>query len=296
MNIHKMRPRTAKNTLLKWGAKLLCSASLCAVSPLTAMADIQLVFGTYAADKPTETVRQFKPFLTYLSKELTTVLGEPVSIKMHIAPSYDEGINDLVEGHVDFSRFGPASYVTAKAGNPNIEIIAMESEKGSKTFKGVIATHKDSDISNLASLAGHRFAFGDPLSTIGRYLAQSYLIEHGVYGKDLKDYAFLGRHDRVGAAVGSKEFDAGALKIGTFDKLVAKNVPIKILFDFDNVTKPWIAKSELDPVVLNAMRKVFLDAHDPKVLKNVAKSGFLMGEDSDYAPIRAAIQNSANFD
>ncbi|GHA60762.1 hypothetical protein GCM10008927_27880 [Amylibacter ulvae] len=296
MNTLKLHPNASKINLAKWGLKALCSASLIALSTVQAQADIQLVFGTYAADKPTETVRKFKPFLTYLGNELTTSLGEPVSIKMHIAPSYDDGINDLVEGNVDFSRFGPASYVAAKESNPNVKIIAMESEKGSKTFKGVIAIHNDSDITELADLAGHHFAFGDPLSTIGRYLAQSNLMEHGVYGKDLKGYEFLGRHDRVGAAVGTKKFDAGALKIGTFDKLVAKGVQIKILFDFDNVTKPWIAKSELDPRVLSAMRQVFMDAKDPKVLKNISKSGFLMGDDSDFSPIRAAIQNSTKFD
>ncbi|SLN42126.1 Phosphate-import protein PhnD precursor [Roseovarius albus] len=258
-------------------------------------AEIQLTFGTYTADKPTTTVKKYKPFLDYLAQEMSEILEEPVFIKMKIASDYEAGINQLVSGKVDFARFGPASYVTAFTRNDGIRIIAMEAKKGKKRFKGVIVVHADNEMQTLAELSQHSFAFGSELSTIGRYLAQSYLIQAGVTSNDLSNYAYLGRHDRVGMAVGSGKFTAGALKESTFKKLVEQGVPLRPLFEFDNVTKPWIAAVDLDPAVTAAMRQVMLSAEDKEAIQNVSKGGFLTGTDSDFNLIREAMIQSERF-
>ena len=111
------------------GRGLLLAVTASALLAFPASADTNLIFGTYAADKPTETVKTFKPFLAYLADEMSENLGERVTISMQIARSYENGIDDLVTGKVDFARFGPASYVTAKSRNEDISIIAMESKK-----------------------------------------------------------------------------------------------------------------------------------------------------------------------
>lgn len=260
-----------------------------------ALADIDLIFGTYAADKPTETVRKFKPFLDHVAAGMSEILGEPVSIKMKIAKEYEESIDHLATGAIDFSRFGPASYITAHALNSDIQIVAMELKKGEKRFKGVIAVHADSNIETLQDLAQRSFAFGDELSTIGRYLAQSHLIEAGVYSQDLERFEFLGRHDRVGAAVGAGNFTAGALKESTFKKMVQSGVPIKALFKFDNVTKPWLASSNMSPEVLSAMQQVIMNTTDPEILGSIAKDGFTTGADTDYDFVRDAMERSRMF-
>ncbi len=260
-----------------------------------AIADVNLTFGTYAAVKPTSTAHKFIPFLDYLAKKMTATLGETVTIKIKIASEYKTGIADLTEERVDFSRFGPASYVTAKKQTPGIQIIAMETKNGAKTFKGVIAVHSDSAIKDLGDLKGRSFAFGDKLSTIGRYLAQAHLLDAGIFGSDLAKYAYLGRHDKVGAAVGHGSFDAGALKENTFKKMQAKGTPIKVLYTFNNITKPWIARASLQPRIYHALNTAMLQVDNPAVLKNISKSGFVNGDDSDYNIIRAAIKRSAQF-
>lgn len=274
---------------------IVCASFVIGLVPLAAVADRQITFGTYAADKPTETVRKFKPFLKFLETELTAKLGEPVTIRMKISKEYADSIEQLASGAVDFSRFGPASYVTAKKMNPDTQIIAMESKKGEKRFKGVIAVQTDSTLSSLSDLSDLRFAFGDELSTIGRYLAQSELLEAGISGSDLSQFEYLGRHDLVGTAVGNGSFDAGALKEGTFKKLVKKGVPIRALMTFENVTKPWIASSQMAPEILTAMREIMLDPENLDALKSVAKHGFLEGTDADYDIIRQAMERSENF-
>jgi phosphonate transport system substrate-binding protein len=260
-----------------------------------ARADITLTFGTYAADKPTETVRKYRPFLTFLADRMSVRLGERVTIKMAIAKEYEEGVRQLAEGEVDFARFGPASYVRVKELNPQIGIVAMESKKGEKRFKGVIVVHRDSSVESLDELVGLTFAFGDELSTIGRYLAQAQLLDAGITGSDLHSFAYLGRHDLVGEAVGAGKFAAGALKESTYIKLVAKGVSIRVLVSFENVTKPWLASAELDPKIVQAMRQVMLAAQNEEILRRVAKNGFLASQDSDNDIIRDAIEQSRSF-
>ena len=276
-------------------AQLIASSLLAVAFTSTAKADVNLVFGAYTADKPTAVVKKFQPFLALLATDLTQEMGQPVNISMKIARTYDEGIDDLVQGRVDFSRFGPASYITAKTASPRIGIIAMETEDGEKVFKGVIAINATSDLTDVAQLRGRSFAFGDNLSTIGRFLAQDLLLNAGITAADLSHFDYLGRHDAVGAAVGAGSFDAGALKSSTFNKLVAKNVPIKILIEFDNVTKPWIHRADLDPMTVEAMRKVFLTMPASAARKSVTKTDFAKGEDKDFESIRRAMNRSVDF-
>lgn len=261
----------------------------------TARAEIELVFGTYAADKPSAIVREFRPFLAFLEKRMEETMAEEVTIRLSISKDYEGSIDDLAQGRVDFARFGPASYVHAMEKNPQIDILAMESEKGEKRFKGVIAVHKDSNIQRVEDLAGLSFAFGDELSTIGRYLSQAYLLDAGIHARDLHGYEYLGRHDLVGEAVGAGKFSAGALKESTFKDLVAKGVPIRALVSFDNVTKPWLARAGLDKRVFEAIQQIMLSSQNEELVKRVSKTGFLFGTDADYDFIRQSMIRSRDF-
>jgi len=261
----------------------------------SAQADTELMFGTYAADKPTATVRQYQPFLSFLSERMSERLGEPVTIRLKIAKEYGEGIRQLAAGEVDFARFGPASYVHVMKENPDIRIIAMESKNGGKRFNGVIVVHADSPVQSVEELAGQSFAFGDELSTIGRYLAQEYLLEAGISSEDLAEFAYLGRHDLVGEAVGAGKYAAGALKESTYKKLADKGVPIRVLASFENVTKPWLASADMAPEVLEAMRQVMLSSENEERVRKISKNGFLTGADEDYDIIRRAMERSLAF-
>ncbi len=273
----------------------ILAAWLAALLPGVSMAGTELVFGTYAADKPTATVKKYQPFLSFLAKRMSEELREPVTIRLKIAKEYEEGIRQLASGEVDFSRFGPASYVHVMKENPGVRIIAMESQNGQKRFKGVIVVHRDSTVQSVEDLAGLSFAFGDELSTIGRYLAQEYLLEAGIGSGDLLEFAYLGRHDLVGEAVGAGRYTAGALKESTYKKLVAKGVPIRVLASFDNVTKPWLASPEMPAEVLEAMRKVMLSSENEEIVRRISKNGFLLGDDQDYDIIRRAMERSLAF-
>ena len=260
-----------------------------------AQADTLLKFGVYTADKPSAVVRQFRPLLNVIESEMSQRLGEQVKIKMQVTKTYEKGIQDIVKGNVDFSRFGPASYITASRQNPELTILAMESKKGKKRFNGVICVAKGSSIQKVQDLKGKRFAFGNKLSTIGRFLSQLYLVEHGIKESDLSNYEYLGRHDKVGTAVAIGKFDAGALKESTFKKLLKKGHPLRALAIFPNVTKPWIARSGLSEKIRRTLSETLLHIKDSKALKALVKDGFLPGSDKDYAIIRSSMNRNNEF-
>lgn len=278
--------------LLKKNNWLILLAMLVASS---AQADVSLNFGLYTSDKPTAMIQQFRPILNALSKKMTTILGEKVKIKTQVSKSYELGLQSIVNGKVDFSRFGPASYIEAKRMDSGVSILAMESNKGKKVFYGIICVAKDSPIKSIEELKGKRFAFGNKSSTIGRYLSQQYLVKYNIKASDLSYYEYLGRHDKVGADVALGKFDAGALKDGTFKKMVKKGTPIRELARFPNVTKPWIARSGLPEHIHQALTQALLEMKDKKALKALKKSGFLKSNDNDYQVIRESIENNQAF-
>ena len=248
----------------------------------TAQAEINLRFGVYSSDKPTTMVKMFRPILNALETSLADKMGEPVTISLQVASNYDQGIENLVNGQVDFARMGPASYLTSKDRNPGLQLLAMESKKGKKVFYGIICVQEQSEIENIAQLKGHSFAFGNERSTIGRYLSQHLLSEQGVNASDLASYEYLGRHDRVGTAVGAGQFDAGALKESTFKKLKGKGIKIRELARFANVTKPWIASSNMSETMIAALEDTLIELKDPTALKGIKKQGFLAAQRSSF--------------
>lgn len=263
--------------------------------PSQLQADVTLSFGIYSSDKPTRMVRKFRPVLNYLERDMSVRMGEKVRIRLQVFPTYEGGIDAIVTGQVDFARLGPASYVFARQAEAGLTILALESKRGQKVFKGIICVQNKGNIHQISDLKGRSFAFGNSKSTIGRYLSQNHMMENGIYAKDLKSYAYLGRHDKVGMAVADGRFDAGALKEGTFRKLIAKGMDLRKLAEFDNVTKPWVARRGLDKEIWVVLQKSLFDLTDAETLKGLGKQGFLRGQDVDYEITRKAIFQNKQF-
>jgi len=256
---------------------------------------LSLNFGVYQSEKATVMYRDFTPILDSLSTSMETALSRPVDIKLVIFKDYSDGIEALTRGDVDFVRFGPASYVTAKAKQNGIQLIAMETEGGDKRFMGVIVVRKDSPIQTLADLRGKSFAFGDPNSTTGRYLAQAELFKAGITAQDLSKSSFLNRHDIVYSAVEIGDFDAGALMKPAFDKANAKG-NLRVVASFENVTKPWVARKGMDKATLEAIQNGLLAITDPAILKQLKISGFVPTSDDEYKFCREGMQIAERFE
>jgi len=261
-----------KYTILVVSMALIMGTS---VSADTELAEpVELTFGVYSSDKATVMYKMFIPIVRHLQESTEAKLKRPADIFIKIFRTYDEGIDAQVKGQVDLVRFGPASYILARAKNPNISLIAMESIEGEKRFQGMIFVLKNSPIECLQDVKGKRFAFGDHNSTIGRYLAQAELVKAGIYGDDLKEYRYLGRHDKVVKAVLLRDYEAGSAKESTFNKYNQKN-ELRVIHRFDNVTKPWITREGLDTATVKALKETLLSLTDKEILTEAKISQFV---------------------
>lgn len=256
---------------------------------------LDLRFGVYRTDKATLMYQEFMPILNYLENDLGKRLNKTVSIELVIFKTYMDGIDALVANNVDFVRFGPSSYILAKQRNDAVKLLVMEHKGGQKLFNGVVVVKRDSPYKNLAELKGTRFAFGDENSTIGRFLVQEQLIKAGLKAGDFSAYEYLGRHDKVFMSVVLGEFDAGSIKESSL-KSYNSNRELRVIHSFVNVTKPWIAKGNLDPAVYEVIKNALLELVDPSVLKGQNVSGFIPTSDSEYDFVRQGMRAAMQFD
>jgi phosphonate transport system substrate-binding protein len=274
----------------------LALAALIALAAPPASAQVSLVFGTYTSEQASSLVDQLRPALDVVARRLSDELRQPATIRMQIASSYDEGVRLIVSRRADFMRLGAASYIAAKEKDHGISLLAVESIGGKSTFNGVIAVHRDSAIREMRDLKGKSFAFGSVESTLGRYFAQQRLLRAGIRATDLTRFDYLEQHDKVGMAVGAGQFDAGALEETMFRKLVDGGTPLRSLTTYPNVTRPWIARSGLDPKLAETLRKTLLAFDDKDALKVMRFDGFLTGREADFEPTRQAMADSRAFD
>ena len=255
---------------------------------------LRLNFGVYPSDRATVMYRKFSPILDSIRVPLETKLKRDVDIHMTIFSDYQSGIEALANGEIDFVRFGPSSYILAQELNPDIQLLAMELRKGLKRFNGLIIAHKDSKIQDISDLKGKTFAFGDENSTIGRFLAQSLMADHGVSSENLESFDFLGRHDLVAKAVKTGTHDAGALKDSTYKKLCNPD-EIIIVRAFANVTKPWVARSGLSKEICDAITAALLILDENEVVGELGCSGFSKAIPKDYDLVRKGMKNAEAF-
>ncbi|HTY66286.1 MAG TPA: PhnD/SsuA/transferrin family substrate-binding protein [Alphaproteobacteria bacterium] len=260
-----------------------------------ASAEVRLVFGVYASDKPSAMVEQMRPTLDVLERTLAGTLHDTVKIELKVLRDYDTGIAVLTSGDVDFARLGAVSYVEAKAEAPGIELLASELNGDAPYFHGVICVRRDGPIHAIEDLRGKTFAFGAEQSTMGRYVAQLFLAQSGITAGDLKSFEYLGRHDRVATAVASGQFDAGALEETIFTKLVNEGLALRPLASYRDLTKAWVARVGLNPQITAKLRDALIAMRNPAALQALRFDGFTATTDADYDPTRAAIKENSRF-
>jgi len=261
---------------------------------------VHLSFGVYTSERATTMYETFAPVLEELARDIGSRLKREAKIQLRVYKSYDDALLAFTKGEVDFVRFGPASYVLAKQQAPGIQLLAAEQEDGQKRCKGVIVVRADSAIQALADLKGKKIAFGDDNSTIGRYLAQAELASAGLHARDLAKFTYLGRHDKVAKAIEMGDFDAGPVHIATFETIneTIKNPrsKLRVIATFENVGKPWIARSGLDDTVTKALGAALLAMASKKHLDILKVHGFLPAQDQDYDLVRRGMKHAEDFE
>ncbi|MDD4928252.1 MAG: PhnD/SsuA/transferrin family substrate-binding protein [Gallionella sp.] len=271
--------------------KSLCCALLLVCNTADAEPTV-LTFATYASERPSEEFKKMEPIRLHLEQVLAKQ-GMPATIRMRIFPTYEDAVDAVVSGDTDFARLGPANYVIARKQNPGIQLLAMESHHGGKFFDGVILVATHSPIKTLADLRGKHFAFGEANSTTGRYLAQEALMQAGINGRDLADYEFVGRHDKVAFAVSAGNYDAGAANETTLEKY-GSSKGLRKLAAYPSPTHAWVGRAGLEARVVQQLQRALLEIKSP-ALKYIGRDGFMPAQDTDYDGLRNSMRKIKTF-
>ncbi len=237
----------------------------------------------------TELIKRFTPLADYLSKKI----GQPITVT--IAGNYQEHIDQIGNDMVDIAYMGPASYVRMVDLYGKKTILACLEINERPTFHGVIIVSKDNPIRTLSDLAGKRFAFGDPASTMSHLVPRYMMRQAGVTIDKLVDHVFLKNHHNVALGVLLGNFDAGAVKEEVFDEY--RQQGLKMLKRTPPISEHlFVVRKTLPPETVEALRNgLYVLKNDPEglaimtaVKENV--TGMVPAIDSDYDNLRSILK------
>ena len=222
---------------------------------------------------------QYAPLLDHVESYLTEnhSVPEGLTVEGNVGSNYSAIIQSLGEGTTDFAETGPfAAALGVKTGNA--EIILQRYGYGSWTYKSVIATPNDSDITELSDLSGKTVAFSDRLSTSGAlYPLYSMSSEGGLDVGELPegdgaqaefDARFAGGHVSSYTLLEQGQVDAAAMG-GFVRDTPAGPAPedwqevATTLHEDDGLPRaPIVVSPELSDEAKDAIQTAFLEAPD----------------------------------
>lgn len=255
----------------------------------------QLVMAITPSNIPTELFKGGEVFAAELAKKV----GIP--IKVYMPTDYLGVVEALRNRTADMAFVHPAGYVFANR-EAKAQIVAVDVWHGKTSYTSRFYVRKDSGITSLEALRGKTIAFVDPGSTSGYVYPMVTLIKKGlVTNRDpktfFKDAMFAGTHEAALLALLNGSVDA----VASFDL-----APQQYLKEKEKVERlTHVAETEPIPEAGMCVR----DGLDPSLVKKLTESlmafnapeyrpvlkdfygidGFAPAKDSDYNPVREAI-------
>lgn len=234
-------------------------------------------------------VEAFTPLAAFVSKKL----GD-TSVSLRITPDYQAHVDAIGRNEVDIAYMGPVLYVKLIHLYGAKSLLARQEINGSSFFHGKIFVAKTSSIRSLADLKGKRFAFTEPLSTMGHLVPRSMLWGAGISVDALANFKFIGDHVNVALAVLTGEFDAGAVKEDVYFgyesrglRAIATSPPIS-----DHV---FVAGNQVSATRIQQLRELFFqlsgEPDGEHIMSAVTKgvTAFVPADDADYDSLRALL-------
>jgi len=249
----------------------------------------KLVFGAISTIEPDLMEKKLLPILNYLER----VTGKKIVFKTGY--NYTDTIEQFANAQFDIGYIGPAPYIKVKDLNPHsIDLIAGIKNKKTKPFASVIVSKKGSLIHSLERINQHTLAFGSPESTLSYYVPMSILMKTNTI-KKIKQYDFLGRHDKVAQYVIMGKYDLGAIKRSIADKYSKYLQVVKQSQSMPDFV--IVSNASLDPKITKKIQKALLALKDPSILHSIKKSviGFELKKDSDYDALRKIMKEVESF-
>ncbi|MFI5342452.1 MAG: phosphate/phosphite/phosphonate ABC transporter substrate-binding protein [Candidatus Methylomirabilales bacterium] len=266
-----------------------------AANARAAEAPKQLVMAVTPSNIPTELFKASEAFAAELGKKLG------VKIKVYMPTDYIGVVEALRNKTADMAFVHPAGYVFSNR-EAKAQIIAVDVWHGKTNYTSRFFVRKDSGIKRLEELRGKNIAFVDPGSTSGYVYPMVMLMKKGlVKDRDpktfFKEAMFAGTHEAALLALLNGSVDA----VASFDL-----APQQYLKEKERVEKlTYIAETDpipeagmcvregLDPALVRKIHDALMAFNAPEyrpILKDFyGIDGFAPAKDSDYNPVREAI-------
>lgn len=166
---------------------------------------------------PVEALKKFTPLADYL----TNKIGKKVELRA--VSDFEGAIRDIGKGLTQLCFMTPTTYLEANR-KYGVEVLVKALTEGKTSYRSVIVTKSDSDISSIEDLRGRTFAFGDPHSLSSYIAPRVLLFDAGIDLKDLLYYDYLGPHEQVLNAVIQGKFDSGGVTESIAHKFKDKGI------------------------------------------------------------------------
>ncbi len=255
----------------------------------------QLVMAVTPSNIPTELFKASEAFAAELGKKLG------LKIKVYMPTDYLGVVEALRNKTADMAFVHPAGYVFSNR-EAKAQIVAVDVWHGKTNYTSRFFVRKDSGFTRLEDLRGKNIAFVDPGSTSGYVYPMVMLMKKGlVKDRDpktfFKEAMFAGTHEAALLALLNGSVDA----VASFDL-----APQQYLKEKERVEKlTYIAETDpipeagmcvregLDPALIKKIHDALMAFNAPEyrsILKDFyGIDGFAPAKDSDYNPVREAI-------
>jgi phosphonate transport system substrate-binding protein len=233
-----------------------------------------------------------------LKDYLTQYLGHNVNLV--IPASYNETIEGLGNGSLDFAYLGGLAYIKA---HKDFGVVPLVQRSADLEFHSLFITAANSSIRSLADLKGKKFAFGDVNSASGHLIPYLEMRQAGVDPDTDMKYRYSGSHAATAKAVESGAADAGGLDETVYKSMVAEGKldPAKVRVFFTSkpfVDYVWVARKGVDPATQEKFTQAFIqlkEGRDDKLLQILRGKNFVKANNEEYSILRLIAQQLKMF-
>lgn len=235
---------------------------------------------------PMETLDGYEPLLKYLEARL----DRPVVLLQR--RTYQEVNQLLQERGVDLAFVCSGGYTAGQG----MELFAMPEVRGRRTYQSYIIVRSGLTTGSLASLAGHSFAFTDPLSFSGHMAPQSMLIAQKLSPQTHFSRSFFTfSHDNSIRSVVEGLVDGAAVDSMIYDRILAQRPEwagkVRIIERSLSVGNPPVVVPQgLDVALKQKIQDILLQMHEDSIgkeaLRRLDYDRFILPQPELYEPLK----------
>ena len=270
----------------KSGARRLLFLLIVLLAGPAAAADGVLVLGRIS-DDPRRHHEQLKPLLDYVVPRMRTVGITQGRVLMARDPQ--QMMSYLRRGKVDWVTETPGTGLLL-ADRAGARPLLLTERSGSREYRSVIFTHRDSGITDLSQLRGHTIAFQSPSSTSAYLVPAMALLERDLPmalmispldegDDDSVGYVFANTDANLGAWVHKRLVDAGGFSDQDWSSLQKVSEAFRRDLVIIHTTGPVprameLVSEDMDPKVAARLKEVLLGASEDPQARDALRQFF----------------------